>query len=292
MSTPALLPSVRIRRATPADASVCGQIFYDAFFNINSAHGFLPELPSAEAAIAIMSMLFSHPSFHCVVAEQDGHILGSNCLDLRSPVAGLGPISVDPSVQNRGVGRLLMMSLIDEVRERGLPGVRLLQAAFHGRSLSLYAKLGFDVREPIAVMSGHTAIGAIEGYRVRPTLSDDEAVCASLCERVHGFARTGELREAVAQGLARVVERHGRVTGYASGFGYFGHAVAETTDDLMVLIGSAQEVSGPGILVPLRNTELFRWCLDNGLRVFQPMTLMTIGLYNEPRGAYLPSVLY
>jgi len=28
------------------------------------------------------------------------------------------------------------------------------------------------------------------------------------------------------------------------------------------------------------------------LRVTQTMTLMTIGLYNEPDGAWLPSVLY
>ena len=110
--------------------------------------------------------------------------------------------------------------------------------------------------------------------------------------RVHGFGRTGEFREAVAQGIARVVERDGRLTGYACGFGYFGHAVAETTDDLKALIASADEVGGPGILVPLRNAELFRWCLGHGLRLFQPMTLMTIGMYNEPRGAYLPSILY
>jgi len=37
---------------------------------------------------------------------------------------------------------------------------------------------------------------------------------------------------------------------------------------------------------------LFRWCLDNGLRVVEPMTLMSVGLYNEPVGAFLPSVLY
>jgi hypothetical protein len=33
-------------------------------------------------------------------------------------------------------------------------------------------------------------------------------------------------------------------------------------------------------------------CLENGLRVVQPMTLMTMGLYNEPAGAYVPSILY
>jgi len=33
-------------------------------------------------------------------------------------------------------------------------------------------------------------------------------------------------------------------------------------------------------------------CLANGFRLVMQMTLMTIGLYNEPAGAYLPSVLY
>lgn len=46
------------------------------------------------------------------------------------------------------------------------------------------------------------------------------------------------------------------------------------------------------IIVPTRNSDLFRWCLENGLRVVQPMTLMSSGLYNEPAGAYLPSVLF
>jgi hypothetical protein len=58
------------------------------------------------------------------------------------------------------------------------------------------------------------------------------------------------------------------------------------------MIAAADEFAGAGILVPSRNSELFRWCLANGLRVVQPMTLMSLGLYNEPRGAFLPSVLY
>ncbi|MGC9962400.1 MAG: GNAT family N-acetyltransferase, partial [Acidimicrobiales bacterium] len=37
---------------------------------------------------------------------------------------------------------------------------------------------------------------------------------------------------------------------------------------------------------------LFRWCLEHRLRVVQVMTLMSIGLYNEPAGSYLPSIQY
>jgi hypothetical protein len=44
--------------------------------------------------------------------------------------------------------------------------------------------------------------------------------------------------------------------------------------------------------VPSRNSELFRWCLAHGLKVVEPMTLMSLGLYNEPKGAFLPSILY
>jgi hypothetical protein len=70
------------------------------------------------------------------------------------------------------------------------------------------------------------------------------------------------------------------------------HAVGEANDDVRALIAAASEFGGPGILVPTRNAELFRWCLENGLRVVQPATLMTLGLYNEPAGAYLPSILF
>jgi hypothetical protein len=36
-----------------------------------------------------------------------------------------------------------------------------------------------------------------------------------------------------ALGLARLVERGGRITGYSTGIGQFAHAVAETRDDLI-----------------------------------------------------------
>jgi len=109
--------------------------------------------------------------------------------------------------------------------------------------------------------------------------------------QVHGHDRAGELAEAVKNGTAVVLERHERTTGYATVLGFFGHAVAETNLDIQALIASAEAFAGPGIIVPTRNSDLFRWCLENGLRVVQPMTLMSLGLYNEPVGAYLPSIL-
>jgi hypothetical protein len=130
------------------------------------------------------------------------------------------------------------------------------------------------------------------GLAVRPATLEDLAACNQLCHRVHGHDRAGELADAIAYGIARVVERSGHVTGYATPFAFFGHAVGETNDDLKALIGAAESFPGPGFLVPTRNGELMRWCLSRGLRITQTMTLMSIGLYNRPDGAWLPSVLY
>jgi len=284
--------AVSIRRAKPEDAPACGQICYEAFHKISTDHNFPPDVPAPEMGVGLLTRMFSQSGVYCVVAEADGSIVGSNCLDERDAIAGIGPITVDPKTQNRGVGRQLMGALLDRARDRKFAGVRLVQAAFHNRSLSLYTTLGFDVREPLSTMQGAAIKKAYDGFAVRPARPADLEACNQLALRVHGHHRGGELADAIQQGAATVVERNGRITGYASSLAFYGHAVAETNPDLQAIIAAADSFDGPGILVPSRNAELFRWCLANGLHVVQPMTLMSIGLYNEPKGAFLPSILY
>jgi predicted N-acetyltransferase YhbS len=281
-----------IRQATPADAPAAAAICYEAFRKINTEHNFPLDIPNVEMAIGFCDILFRHPKFYNVIAEQDGRIIGSNCLDERSSIFGIGPITVDPTTQNRGVGKALMQAVLDRVQQQRAPGVRLVQAAFHNRSLSLYTNLGFAVREPLTVVHGTTVLRQIEGCHARPAQLADLDACNALCERIHGHHRGGELADGIAQGAACVVERNRRITGYTSLMGFFGHSVAEANVDLMALIANTPEFHGPGIFIPSRNTELFRWCLAQGLRVTQPMTLMSMGLYNEPAGPFLPSVTF
>jgi GNAT superfamily N-acetyltransferase len=278
--------------AKPEDSLICGQICYVAFSTINAAHNFPCDFLGPEVAIGMMSMMFSHPDFYCVVAESDGGIVGSNCLDERSAIRGVGPITIDPAAQNVGAGRKLMQAVMDRAAERAAPGIRLVQAAFHNRSLSLYTSLGFDIREPLSCLQGRTAVRSVPGCTVRGATIADEAACNALSRQVHGFDRGLDLKQAIAQGTACVVERGGRITGYSSHLAFFGHSTAETNVDMQALIASVDSFGGPGILVPSRNSVLMRWCLANGLRVVQPMTLMSVGLYNDPSGAWLPSVLF
>jgi predicted N-acetyltransferase YhbS len=281
-----------IRRGTPGDADACGRILFEAFKRIADDHNFSPDIPSLDDGLGLAGMLLSHPGFYGIVAEVDGQVVGSNFLDERSLIAGLGPITVDPAVQNRQVGRRLMQAALARVDDEGRPGVRLVQSAYHSRSLALYATLGFHVREGLACMHGPPVPAAVSGRAVRPARETDIDACDRLCRRVHGHDRHGEVVDAVAMGTGKVVEHGGRVTGYATDLAFFAHAVGETNDDVTALIASATAFGGPGILVPLRNAALLERCLSYRLKIVQVMTLMTRGLYNEPAGAYLPSILY
>lgn len=281
-----------LREATPADIPACGRILYEAFATLAVRHGFPPDFPSVEDATGSMRGLITNPGFHGVVAERDGRIVGSTFLDERSTIGAIGPVSVDPTDQDAGIGRALMGAMLDRAGARHVPGVRLVQISYHNRSLCLYTKLGFDVRETFVAMYGPGPAIRLPGYVVRSASPEDEPACNALCVRVHGHDRAGEVGPAIAKGHARVVEHLGRIVGYATGIGYFSHAVAETTDAIEALIGAAERVEAPGILVPLGDPELFRWCLAHGLRVFFVMNLMSIGIYQQPRGAYLASVGY
>jgi predicted N-acetyltransferase YhbS len=284
--------NLTLRPGTAADAEACGRISYEAFKAIAEAHNFTPDFPSPDVAIGVLTWLLSHPGFYSVIAEVDGRVVGSNFLDERNVIAGVGPITIDCAIQNKAIGRRLMEAVHARAAERNFAGVRLVQSAYHARSLSLYTKLGYDTREPLACLQGAAINVSVPGCTVRAATEADFAACNRVCRQVHGHDRGGELRDAINNGTATVVEYDGRITGYTTIIGFFGHAVGETNRELQALIGSAEEFAGPGFLLPTRNGDLFRWCLRHGLRIVQPMTLMSTGVYNEPAGAFLPSILY
>lgn len=185
-----------------------------------------------------------------------------------------------------------MNAVLRHADENGTLSVRLVQAAYHNRSLSLYTKLGFDTVEPLSNIQGPSIGIKIEGHAVRRMSIEDLPGVDELALRIHGHTRHNEVAGAVEQGTAKVVEHDGRITGYTTGVGFFGHTVGESNEDVTALIGAAEEFSRPGFLLPTRNGDLLRWCFANGLKVVQLLTLMSRGLYQEPRGSFLPSILF
>jgi GNAT superfamily N-acetyltransferase len=286
---------MNIRPVTTADAENVGQIMYKAFRLIADRHNFPHDFPSIESAMEITGIAINDPDVVGFVAEDEGgRFLGSNFLWKHNRIAGVGPITVDPEAQARGVGRTLMQAVIEAGRDAA--GIRLVQDAFNTVSLPLYAGLGFDVVEPLVIMQGTPKDKPSRETKVRLLEGKDFPACAEMCQTIHGFDRSRELEQFSQVFPAFVAEREGRIVAYASAptLWQMNHAVSETTEEMQnLLVGAAHLAEQPlAFLLPIRQAKLFRWCLSQGLRVVKPMNLMTMGAYQEPRGCFLPSVMY
>jgi ribosomal protein S18 acetylase RimI-like enzyme len=274
---------VRIRAVERRDIPACAVVEWAAFGGRSPPEG----------ARRLIERLFRNPGVYGVVAERGGEVVGLNFLYEHDPIRAVGPLAVAPGAQGRGVGRRLMEAVL--VRAEGAAGVRLTTG--NPAALALYASLGLEVVEPLAILSGRLRGRPPDGASARPMREEDLPAAAALCERVHGFARTGDLREALAsKGEPIVLERDGRVVAYASHrrLGDGAHGLAEAEGDLTALLLGLSPARGAEqtIFVPTRQASLLRWCLDEGLRVGASLSLMARGAYQQPRGAYFTSSWY
>jgi predicted N-acetyltransferase YhbS len=288
--------TITLRQVEADDADTVARIVYEAFAAIHDRHRFPRDFPTLEAADALVGSFIANPSIWGVVAEDDGVIVGSNFVDERGPVRGVGPITVDPQSQQRGVGRQLMAAALE--RSSGAAGVRLLQDSFNVQSLGLYASLGFEATEPVVVMGGRPRTGVGKEFEVRPMTERDIDEADLLHREVHGFQRATELRDALDAPAfePHVATSDGEIVAYATTLTFFAaaHAVARSDAAMAALIaGTIAAGEAPAsFLLPVRRHELFNWALQAGLRVVKPMTYMVIGQPHDPRGSWIPSVLY
>jgi len=287
--------SIQIRLMTDDDVATCGSICFEAFKGISSKHNFPWDFPNAESAIQLTQALRSNPRVFSIVAVEDGRIIGSNHLWEYDEIRAVGPITVDPATQAKGVGRTLMQAVIE--RGQGSKGIRLIQDAYNSASLSLYASLGFDVREPLIHMEGVVEGQVPAEYEVRKLETNDLAECAALCRNAIGTDRTNELVATPPVFPSFVAIRDGRIRAYATAphFWALNHAVAETNDDMQVLLIGACSLGNMNLLsflFPSRQADLLRWLLKHGVRIVKPLNLMSMGHYEDPKLVYIPSVGY
>jgi ribosomal protein S18 acetylase RimI-like enzyme len=202
-------------------------------------------------------------------------------------------LGVAPAAQGRGIGRRLMEAMLE--RADGAVGARLTTG--NPVALALYASLGFEVKEPLAILSGRFRSSPPAGTSTRPMREEDLAAAAALCERVHGVARVGDLREALrAKAEPTVLERDGGIVAYASHRRVcdLAHGVAEDEADLRALLLGLAPPRGAKVetFLPTRQASLLRWCLEEGLRIEMGLSLVVKGEYREPKGAWFPSSWY
>src|SRR5690349_18783706 len=177
--------TINIRPMREEDVETCGRICHAAFGEIARRHNFRPDFQDVETAIELMRALCESPRMFSVVAEDHGKVIGSNHLCEYDAIHAVGPITVDPNAQAKGAGRMLMEAVIERGKrnmrardDRRAAGVRLVQDAFNATSLSLYTSLGFDVREPLALIEGELHGDVPPDVTVRAIKDDDYESCA------------------------------------------------------------------------------------------------------------------
>lgn len=284
-----------LRQPRIEDIQETGRVIFEAFRAISERHNFPPDFQDLEAGVGMAEMVIKDPNVYGVIAEVDGKIVGSNFLWEQDEIAGVGPITIAPHLQSNGVGKKLMLDVIS--RGKSAPGIRLVQAAFNSSSMSLYASLGFEVVEPLVHLEGSLRdFESRDDVIVRPLVKEDFKESARLCREIHGFDRKNEVKKNSKHFQSFVALHKDKIVGYitAPGNWHLNHAVAKTPDYMKSLLSGAAHLSAKPLsfLLPTRQGELFRWCLSKGMRVMQPLTLMAMGSYQQPKGSFLPSVLY
>lgn len=275
------------------DLPELGRICFEAFRQISESHGFTHDFPNAQVATNALSLIHGLPSKFQIAARVGARLAGSNFMILVDHVAGVGPITVAPEFQGMGIGRKLMKAALEYAAQNGFEQVRLMQDSYNTASLSLYASLGFAVREPIGSMTSPVA-GAPDPAvrRVQPA---DLPALNELCVRLYKISRRNELAGWLERDFVVLLhEARGRIDGYLMP-GKVGHGVAETKAVALTLLSQLPLHVPPEqatFYCPLRNTDLYRGALSAGCRLSKVMNLMTLGPYEPPTSFWMPSIAY
>lgn len=196
--------------------------------------------------------------------------------------ATLGMIIVAGAWQGRGCGRRLMEAAFAEIGPRQV----LLNATKEG--LPLYAKMGFEdvgvIGQHQGVPNGLAANEPLDGASIRALQPEDLERAMDLDAEATGWRREGLLRRLAAVGGGLVLERDGRLAGYALsrrfGRGHvIGPVVASDDGVARALIGAWIASHGDGFVridTPV-SSGLAEWLTSHGLLKVDDAVTMSRG---------------
>ncbi|MDT1060853.1 GNAT family N-acetyltransferase [Paracoccus sp. CPCC 101403] len=172
-----------------------------------------------------------------VARDQIGRIFGSAMwFPFSRTVASIGMVITSPRMQDQGAGRWLMRRVLDETQGRA----RVLNAT--KEAFRLYVSLGFKTLAPVAQRNGIVTACPDFGTGARPMRDADRTRILELDTNAMGVARPEVMWAILGVSEGMVIEREGRITGFAlmRHFGrgrVIGPIVAESEQDAIALCG-------------------------------------------------------
>jgi len=284
-----------IRRMEERDVVRAGEVIATAFNDVFSRHGYPQPFPSHEVGIGLARGYLQLEPQECFVAEEGGKVVGSGFLHLRGSTAGIGPITVDPFCQSKGIGKELMMTVIRAGRH--CPSLRLVQDSFNTVSFPLYSKLGFATHGLIASLGGQELRPATRprGIAIREATLEDATRITALDTKLTGITRPQDLHYFLQQTSQLMSFVDGKLAGYLcvlrlEGSAFLGPAAATEPAALKALISHAIEKEQGKVLrmrLPTRHHELLLELMKMGFRVEALQTYMVRGPWKTPKGTDL-----
>jgi len=138
-------PSIRIRPAAEADVSAINSIY-----NYYVAHSTCTYQTEAETDGSRLEWLKNHGTQYPVtVAEDGGQVVGWASVSMFRPREAYRPtvenaVYVRHDLLGRGIGKMLMIDLIERTRKAGFHSIMAVISAEQEASVRLHEKLGFE----------------------------------------------------------------------------------------------------------------------------------------------------
>lgn len=282
-----------IRRMIRGDIAEVGRIGVEAFNDLMARHNRPPLYPDPQVGpLAATAYLTTDPE-GSFVALDGKRVVGSIFCRRRGDTVSVGPATVAPGDQGRGIGRSLLQKVID--LEPGARSMRIMQDSLNLSSFELLVRLGYSLGEEVAML----ALPA--GFRddresdpdVRAATHDDLAAVLAMDQELVGSDRRKDFEFLRRFGKVLVLHHGGRLRGYIArmptpGRTMLGPGGGEDSAALLRLVfhAVAETLGELSLLLPARSGETVGPLLDAGFHLVGLTNLMFRGEWRPPGGAW------
>ncbi len=221
------------------------------------------------------------------IVKDDTTIVGFGAALDYGPFAYIGMMTVQPTLQKRGIGRLLMDYILAWLEERGCQTV-LLDANNAGEPL--YVQYGFVEDDRTLDILQTERLALVNNYSEHiSTLRDEDFVALATFDATHfGASREALLAIYCADNPHRVFVAHntyGEITGYViAQTNVIGPWVARTIEDAEQLLRQALALSyaaQPRVFVSAQNENALQLLKRYGFSQTRSLSHMRKGLFIE-----------